>query len=585
MNYNSPQNNSVDGKKRLKEILEILMNNDATKALTPEKLSSILQELGPFFIKLGNIMSTRQDILPREYREVLSKLDDNAAPMDYNALQAIIESEYGTSIDAIFSEFDETPIDFSSINQSHKAVLKDGAHVIIKVQRPDVHSVVSTDITLLKKALSVLRLESSSKSSIDLSSILDELWTICQQELNYLIEFKNNKKFIELNESNELLLIPKINEKYSTANILVVEYIDSVRIDNTEELTSRGYDLNEIAAALAANYVKQFLQDGFFHASPNANNISIKNGRIVWSNFSLMGSLSQKELTELNNGIEAAKASDVVALKNSILEITTTNKEVNNSKLYFSLEEMLNKYREMDIREITIVSVVKDLVILLNENGLALPEQFSLLCIGLITLDTLLNTIAPKFNMISLFCESYPSDATDDPQENVETEDKDNVDSNAEAAENLEESTPNTETNESNNPSTAKQDINQVSPVGGNIPQVQPPISVLHSSENSNEKTVDMVAQISDILKMAVDGKTKFNMNLTVSDESLSSIEKIINKLILCLVSVSFLIGSCSIITTNIEPKIFGVSALGLVLFIISFILLLWLLIRIIRKK
>ena len=583
MNYTSPQNNGTDGKKRLKEILEILMNNDATKALTPEKLCSILQELGPFFIKLGNIMSSRQDILPGEYREVLSKLDDNATPMDYNELQAIIENEYGTSIDGIFSEFDETPINFSSINQLHKAVLKDGAHVIIKIQRPDVHSVVSRDITLLKKALNVLRLESSNKSSIDLGSILDELWAICQQELNYLIEFKNNKKFVELNENNELLLIPKINEKYSTANILVVEYIDSIRIDNIEELTSRGYNLDEIASALAANYIKQFLQDGFFHASPDANNISIKNGRIVWSNFALMGSLSKKELDELNNGIAAAKALDVVALKNAILEITTTNKEINNSKLYFSLEEMLNKYKEMNVTEITIISVVKDLVILLNENGLALPDQFSLLCIGLITLDTLLNSIAPNFNMISLFCDSYPSNTTDTQQENIETEDKDNLDPTSAINDVSEESLK--ENIESDTTTTKQQVTTPTATVNGNIPQVQPPISILHSSEESAEKTVDMVAQISDILKMAVDGKTKFNMNLTVSDESLSSIEKIINKLILCLISVSFLIGACSIITTNIEPKIFGVSALGLVLFIISFTLLLWLLVRIIRKK
>ena len=583
MNQNNIQNND-ENKKRLKEILQILMNNDATKSLTPEKLCAVFTELGPFFIKLGQIMSLRQDILPKDYRDALSKLDDNAVGMDYNTLQKIIENEYGVSIDGIFSEFDETPIEVSSINQSHKAVLKEGSTVIIKIQRPEVHSVVSRDIALLRKALSVLRLETSNKGCVDLGTVLDELWEIGQKELNYLIESQNSKKFYELNSNNPLLLIPRINEKYSTSNILAIEYIDSIKITNTEKLVSMGYNLNEIAEALSANYVNQFLKDGFFHAAPNDKNISIKNGKIVWSNFALMGSFSEKDLEELNNVVSAIKNLDVVSLKNAILNIAVLNQDVNNSKLYFSLEELLNKYKAMDIREVTIVSIVKDAMVLLNENSLSLPESFSLLFIGLINLENILNTIAPKFNMISLFCDSYPQEQEESNDEEATNGESDNkvtmIDDVPE-----EFLPPKEEKDNSKDTSTSdKKDEKEVSLPNKNIIQVQP--SILHSSESSpEERTVDMVAQISDILKLAVDGKTKFNMNLTVSDESLSSIEKIVNKLILCLVSVSFLIGACTIITTNIEPKIFGVPILGVVLFIVSFVLLLWLLIRILRKK
>ncbi len=584
MNQNNIQNND-ENKKRLKEILQILMNNDATKTLTPEKLCAVFTELGPFFIKLGQIMSLRQDILPKDYRDALSRLDDNAVGMDYNTLQKIIENEYGVSIDGIFSEFDETPIEVSSINQSHKAVLKEGSTVILKIQRPEVHSVVSRDVALLRKALSVLRLETANKGCVDLGTVLDELWEISQKELNYLIESQNSKRFYELNSDNPLLLIPRINEKYSTSNILAIEYIDSIKITDTEKLVSMGYDLNEIARALSANYVNQFLKDGFFHAAPNDKNISIKNGKIVWSNFALMGSFSEKDLEELNNVVSAIKDLDVVSLKNAILNIAVLNQEVNNSKLYFSLEELLNKYKAMDIREVTVVSIVKDAMVLLNENALSLPESFSLLFIGLINLENILNKIAPKFNMISLFCDSYPEEQEESNDEEVT--DEESGKKITEIDDVPEEFLPPKEEKDDlkdNNSASDKKDEKETSSPNKNIIQVQP--SILHSSESSTEEqTVDMVAQISDILKLAVDGKTKFNMNLTVSDESLSSIEKIINKLILCLVSVSFLIGACSIITTNIEPKIFGVPILGIALFIISFVLLLWLLIRILKKK
>lgn len=575
MDQKDIQNKIIDDKKRLKEILEILMHNNATKQLTPEKASSILKDLGPFFVRLGKIISSRQDILPKDYRDVLATLDDSAVQMDYAAIQTIIENEYGVAIDGIFSEFDETPIDVSSISQTHKAVLKEGSSVIIKIQKPEVHAVISRDITLLRKALNVLKLESSNDSPIDLNTILDELWSICKKELNYLIESENNKKFYEMNHTNSLLLIPRIHEKYSTSNILVVEYIDSINILDKENLSSMGYNSNQIAIALAKNYIHQFLNDGFFHANPNEKNISFKNGKIVWSNFTLMGSLTQKELGFLNNAIVAAKSLDVVAFKNIILSVSNKNSEINNTKLYSSIEGFLNKYKQTNITEINILSIVKDFVTLLNENTLSLPEPFSLLCIGLITIDSLLNDLNPDFNMTSLFCDSYPSNS---PSENEEENNRDILGSVTQITDIPKEFMGPTENPQESEP---KSDLSLKQP--NKISQ--PHISIIQPSNSPSEITIDMVTQVSNILKMAADGKTKLNLNLTVSDESLFSIEKIVNKLILCLISVSFLIGACSTITSNIEPRIMGIPVLGIILFAISIILLVCLFIRIIRKK
>ena len=555
MKQNNTLNPPQDNKKRLKEILEILMANESTKVLTPEKLKLLLQDLGPCFVRLGQIMASRQDILPKDFRDELKTLESSVDPMDYDELKQIMEQEYGLPIDEIFSEIDETPISLSSISQSHKATLKDGPQVIIKVQRPGVSEIISQDVSLLKKALNVLRLESSTESPIDLNIVLDELWTIAEQEMNYLLEAKNTERFYDLNANISSVISPKIDQKYTTSHILVMEYIDGIEIIDTEQLESLGYNLKDLAETLANNYVKQFMEDGFFHADPSPKNILAKNGRIVWLNFSLMGNLSLSERELLTKAIEAIQKHDLVELKNVLVSIGINDGKVSNSKLYASLDNMVAKYDGADMQSLDLSKIIKEFVVLLNENEISLPEGFSMLCLGLIAIDHLLKQLDPTFNMVSLFYQAPLKEETNASQVSAgETYSK--------------ETTPATV---SASPS----------------PVVQPPVQVVQppTSFEPTDKTVDMIAQISDILKMAVEGQTKLNLKLTVSEDSLSSVDKIMNKLIICLISVSLLIGACSIFTTNMNPKIWGIPILGVVLFVISIILIAWLTIRIIRKK
>ena len=245
--------NTQEIKKRLKEILEILMVNEVTKPLTPQKLKAILLALGPQFVELGRILAEHNDILPKDYYDELYSSTPNKSSINYDKIEGIIENEYGASMDDVFTDFSKNPTYQSPLFQCHKAVLKDGPQVIVKIQDPKLKNYISEDTDLIKKALEVLRIGPSPSDTIDLNMIFDELWNIAQKELNFFVEADNATRFYKLNSGEKNIIAPKVNNKYNTSNILVMEYIPGITLGNNEELIANGYQLSEISKILSEN--------------------------------------------------------------------------------------------------------------------------------------------------------------------------------------------------------------------------------------------------------------------------------------------------------------------------------------------
>lgn len=219
-------NKSLSSKRRLAQIISILKKHQITKGVDPIKFREILEDLGPTFVKIGQIMSARQDMFSERYCVELIKLRDNVAPMDMETVRNVIEEEYGMDLEDVFIDFDVQPLGSASIAQVHKAKLKDGRDIVAKIQRPNIYATMERDISLVRRASKLLHLNEILGSVVDINIVLDEFWHTAKEEMDFLNEAKFAKRFTALNEDIQYIGAPKIEEEYSTSRVLVMEYIN-----------------------------------------------------------------------------------------------------------------------------------------------------------------------------------------------------------------------------------------------------------------------------------------------------------------------------------------------------------------------
>ena len=304
-------NGRSDNRQRLMEIVEVVRRHEITKGITPDKLCAIIEELGPTFIKLGQILSMRSDILPKAYCEALTRLRSDVAPIPFEQVKAQIENAYGRPLEEVFSSFDQQALGSASIAQAHAATLQTGEKVVVKVQREGIHEIMGRDILLLKQACKLLKYAPVNEL-VDFNQVLDEMWVVAQEEMNFQTEAANLERFHKLNADVAFVTSPALYRDYTTTTVLVMERIDGVGIAQKDELTAAGYDLSEIGAKLADNYVKQIMDDGFFHADPHPGNLRVREGKIVWLDMGMMGSLSDRQRELIGKAITGVARGDVM---------------------------------------------------------------------------------------------------------------------------------------------------------------------------------------------------------------------------------------------------------------------------------
>lgn len=520
-----------ENKKRLIEIKDVLLKHELVKGITPEKLRLIIEDLGPTFIKLGQIMSMRSDILTEEYCNELKSLREKVKPMDMNEVRKIIESQYNLSISELCLEFEEKPLGSASIAQAHYAVLKDGSRVVFKIQRPDIEETMSRDIFLLRKASGMIKIAINSGNTIDFNLILDEMWAVAKQEMNFLIEAKNAEEFYKLNEDIVYSTCPKIYNEYTTSKILVMEYIDGVQIGNVDVLTELGYDLRDIGEKLCENYIKQIVDDAFFHADPHPGNLRIRDGEIVWIDLGMVGRLSNRDRNLIKEGVKAIAAKDINELKDVALALSNHDSKINHSMLYDDLDNFLMKYANEDMAKMDLAKVMEDFLELAKKNGLSMKDGITILGRGLITIQGVVAVLSPELNVIDVIVNHISGDMIKEFDFNKEL----------------------------------RQDAYEI--------------------YLSGKKMIELPRQISEILKVTKKGQLKVNVEFIGSEGPIEEFNKMVNKLVMGIIILGLLIGSSLISNINIEPKIFNIPFIGAIGFIFAGILSVILIYNIISKK
>ena len=527
----APAGRPEETQNRLKEILQVLARHDIVKGMTPEKLRNIVEDLGPTFVKLGQIMSMRQDMLPAAYCRELSKLRTEVSPMPFDEVRQVIEEEYDTRLERVFASFDRQPLGAASIAQAHAAVLRDGSPVVVKVQRQGIRDVMARDIQLLRKAARILKAASSAGNALDFGVILNEMWAVAQQEMDFLIEARNAGEFYKLNQDVAYVTCPQIHSQVTTSRVLVMEYIEGFDLDRPDILTDNGYDLEEIGLKLADNYVKQIIDDGFFHADPHPGNLRIREGQIVFLDLGMMGRLSQRDKNLFRQAVRAIAEHNVNALKDVLLTLGVHNGHINHTRLYGDIEDLLTQYGSMGLADMDLGRMLEEFLGLANGHGISMPEGVTMLTRGMLTIQGVLASLAPELNLVQIMANRMLGEAARDFDLLAELKD------------------------------------------GGK------------TLAASGRKAVALPAQLSDLLGMTIKGQTKVNLELTGSDEPLAQVDRMVNKLVLALLSAALLVGSSLICTTDMKPKLLGIPMLGAFGFFIALILMGYLLVDTFRKK
>lgn len=489
---------------RLREILGVLARHDILRGLTPVKLRLIIQDLGPTFVKLGQILSMRQDMLPAEYCQELTLLRTDVTPIPFDEVQKVIEREYGVAMKSLFLSFNETPLGSASIAQVHTAVRRDGTKVAVKVQRPGIRDTMARDIALLRRASRILQRAGGIGGVIDFGMVLDEMWAVAQEEMDFLLEARHMDEFREGNAGIAYVSCPRVEHRYTTSRALMMEYIDGIPIDDIGRLRREGYDPDEIGEKLAENYVRQILDQAFFHADPHPGNLRIQDGKIIWLDLGMMGRLTDKDRELLKTAVRAMAQYDAGTLKEVLLTLGVHSGRVDHARLYADIDDFLSKYADMSMAEIDLAQLMQELLSLAESHGISMPKGLSMLARGIVTIQGVLARISPDIQIITIMHNHIAGGAF------------------------------------------ASLDIKKEMESGA------------RALLASGRKALDIPSQMSDLLKNTLKGQTKLYVELTGSTDPLKAADRRMNKLVLALIDAALIIGASLLSAFDPGPRFWG---------------------------
>jgi ubiquinone biosynthesis protein len=401
------------GAGRLMEIVGVLKTHGVIRGMTPVKLRETVEDLGPTYVKLGQMLSMRPDLLPAAYCEELQKLRSEVAPMPFDEVERVVEASLGMKLNEAFPAFDPAPIGSASIAQAHAAVLPSGEPVVVKVQREGIYDVMASDIALLRKAAGLLKLTPTGET-VDFAMVLNEVWAVSQQEMDFLNEANNAAEFRRLNEDVAYVTCPAVYKALSTRHVLVMEKVDGIRIDDLDALLAQKYDPEEISRKLCQNYMKQVLDDGFFHADPHPGNLLVRDGQIVWLDLGMMGRLSARDQGAFKKALGAATTGDIGGLTDAVLAISRHTAPVRRDALYADVDAMMGEYLRMDIGEMNLSALMQQVLDLAKKHALAMPAGVTMLARGVSTLEGLVADLSPEVNLMEILSQRFARQTLND---------------------------------------------------------------------------------------------------------------------------------------------------------------------------
>ena len=364
-----------------------------------EELASDLEAMGPTFVKLGQLLSTRPDLLPPPYIEALSRLQDKVEPFSYEELEQIVTEELGVRISKAFAQFSTEPLAAASLGQVHRATLRDGRHVVVKVQRPNIREQVIEDLASLAEIAAVLDRRTKIGKRFHFSGMVDEFHKTLLAELDYRREAGNLTLLADNLAEFERIIVPRPVPDYSTARVLTMDYIAGNKVDSVSPVVLLELDGDALAEDLFRAYLKQIFVDGFFHADPHPGNVFLTDdGRIALLDLGMVdriGPRLQEQLLQMVLAVSEGRADEVSDIAIKIGEITD---EFDEKEFRERVEDVVARTQDTTLGELQVGKVFLDMAKQAGEVGIRMPQELTVLGKALLNLDGIGRVLAPEFD-------------------------------------------------------------------------------------------------------------------------------------------------------------------------------------------
>ncbi|MDM8323414.1 AarF/UbiB family protein [Bifidobacterium pullorum] len=509
--------------KRLWQIARIANQFDVIHGLTPVKMRLMLEALGPTFVKVGQILSMRSEILPQAFCDELAKLRADADPMPYQTVLETLSSEYGRPIGEIFEHIDSTPLGSASLAQVHRATLLTGEDVAVKVQRPGVRETMAQDVSIMRSIARLATRVMPSAQVVDLGGVVEELWDTFESETDFLVEARNLAEFKRFCQPYVYMDCPKPYMDLCTEHVVVMDYVEGISVSHPEQLIAAGYDLKEIGTKLVDNYATQVLDDGFFHADPHPGNIIIAGGQIVLIDLGMTGRLNAKTRSVLKQMIFAVAKQDSPALADGLLRFAGTESDAADyPALLADLDAIVAEYGTVDLKDLDLASFVTALTQLAQRHGIEVPSTVTTVARALVTLEGLLDEFIPDVNMIEIISEHI---ATSKPLDRAAADEVKSLGVEAHAA--------------------------------------------LHG-------LLGALCETKVAARMLTRGQLRVNMELAGAEEPMRMLSEMVNRLTMALIVVGLYVGSSIVYFAGVPPIVFGIPVVGFMGYVVAFVLSVW---------
>ncbi|HHN81448.1 MAG TPA: AarF/ABC1/UbiB kinase family protein [Methanomicrobia archaeon] len=517
----------------LSELLPRFRRDELTKKKRKQSLAVtyrlVLEELGPTFIKLGQILSTRPDIISKEYVEEFSKLQDQVNPIPYEEIEKVIVQELKSPVDEVFSKIDTDAISSASIGQVHRAVLQSGEVVALKVQKPNIRRTIEIDIEIMRTLARRMSGLVAQRSPYEPEEIVDEFAKTIRKELDYMLESAHARKFYHIFEDDDEVRIPRIYTSITTRRLLAMEYIDGV---NIKELLKEGYTQEQrkkVARVGAQAMLKMIFDHGFFHGDPHHSNVFVtKNDVVAFLDFGIIGRLSKRSKEHLTDLLIAIVRKDASQVTSTVVAMSET-KDVDTQELKWDIDDLLERYYGKPLDEINIGNYIQDLMTVVKRYGIKVPSNYALLGKTLLMIEGIGRQLDPGFNTV-----------------------------------------------EHTRPYVERMVRERMSPLS-TIRDWYERLS------ESSKMVVDIPSKLDRVMADIAKGDFKVGIERSTMNEMTHSFEKTVNRLSFSIVIAGMVLASSMLFMANLGPELYGLPIFGWVGFMISFMLGIWLIGAIIR--
>lgn len=528
-----------NGVKRLREIVKIFVSygfgylvdaklkNNQEKS--PENLRKALIELGPTFIKFGQILSTRPDFIPANYIKELEKLQDSVSSEDISIIDKIFYKEFKCSIKETFIDFEERPIASASIAQVHRATLNGGRKVVVKIQHQDIYEKMNLDIKILMRLAKIAN-SKFEDSVINPMEVLQEIKDATEKELNFYNEAENIKKFRRLNKGVVCIYAPEVIEEFSGKKVITMEAIEGFKITDIEKLLLQGYDRNDVAKKLSLSFFKQAFDDGFFHGDPHPGNLLINDGRICFIDFGIIGELSPSIKKWINEAIIAIATKDIERIISFIMAVGVKTGKVNSNYLYEDLEYLFDNYLVTSLKNIKISVLLQEIFQIANRNNVQLPRDLVSLIRAMVILEGVVAQLAPEIDILDVVIPFVRLKGKKIIKENF---DKDQL---------------------------------------------------AFKLYNFTSDGMKLPSKLIELINSIVRGRTKIQFQVENLNSSIFQLNRMVNRMVFGFIVAAMIISSALIVNSNVGPKVVGISIIGITGYLISAVFALWLMISIIKS-